>query len=120
MPTVETLTLDDRRRALEFAGRLAALAVEAPDERTKKIVYTARNHIQKLYGLGPEEKKTEVLRLIGLGAAQINDLIAESGFHRDDIYAITAELVSEKVVREMRIRNGANPGRSSVHFFPAE
>jgi hypothetical protein len=120
MPAADTLSLDDRRRALEFAGRLATLALEAPDERTKKIVYTARNQIQKLYGLGREEKKIEILRLITLGAAQISDLILESGFHRDDVYEITAELVGEKAVREMRMRQTGGNGRPSVCFFPLD
>jgi len=117
----ENLTLSDRRRALEYAARLATLALEAPDERTKKIVYAARNSIQKLYGCGPQEKRAEVLRLINLGASQISDLILESGFHRDDIYEITKELVAAKLVRETigpGIGASRNGGRRRICFYP--
>jgi hypothetical protein len=120
MASSEILTLEERRRALEYAGRLATLALEAPDERTKKIVYTARNSIQKLYGCSREEKKSEILRLISLGAAQISDLIQESGFHRDDVYELTQELATEKMVREQRIRITGGNGRPSVCFFPLD
>jgi hypothetical protein len=116
----ENLTLSDRRRALEYAAKLAALALEAPDERTKKIVYAARNSIQKLYGCGRDEKKVEILRLITLGAAQINDLIQESGFHRDDIYDLTKELTAEKRIRETIMKLTGGNGRPVVCYFPTD
>jgi lipase chaperone LimK len=122
MATVRELTIRQRRRGLEFADRIAGLALEAPDDRTKQIIYSARNAIQKLYGFTREQKKAELVRLIDLGAANITDLIQESGFSKNDVYELTRELATEKRIREavMMSIGGNGVGRPTVCYFSIE
>jgi hypothetical protein len=120
MPSTSHLSLKDRRRRLEYAARVSALAMEAPDVETKKIVYTACRIIEKRFGFSRDEKKTLLLKLIEVGAASIAELINESRFHRDDVYTLVSELLAENKIREQWLNSTGGNGRSSARYFPAD
>lgn len=120
MPSVSELSHEDRRRGLSYAARVSTLAMEAPDDETKKIVYAACRAIEKRYGFSRDEKKNVILRLVFLGAASIAELIRESNFHRDDVYQLTSELVIEKKIREQVLNTTGGHGRAAVRYFPSD
>jgi hypothetical protein len=112
------LTAKQRRRGLEFADRLAELAAEAPDYETKQAAYKATNEIRKKYGFSTELKKKMILFYIEQGASKIDDLIRETSFDRDDVYSITRELETAKLVRFDKIQLTGSRGRPTILIFP--
>jgi DNA-binding MarR family transcriptional regulator len=108
------LSAKARRRGLDFAGRVSQLALEAPDLVTKQEVYKAARAIEKKYGFTLAEKKAYLMRLIEVGAASHNELIAESGFHRDDVHSLVNELEAAGLIR---IEKLTNFGRPAVRIF---
>lgn len=110
------LNAKSRRRVLEFAERVALLAAEAPNEDTKKAVYTAVNKMRRQYGFSKEEKRAEIFRQIGIGAATVADIIRETKYHADDVHEITRELEVEGLVVFRRMQN-IGVGRPTVCIF---
>jgi hypothetical protein len=120
MPSTSHLSLKDRRRRLEYAARVSALAMDAPDVETKKIVYTACRIIEKRFGFSRDEKKILLLKLIEVGAASTEELVNESRFPSQDVYELVRELVDENKIREERLGVTYRNGRPAVRYFPSE
>jgi hypothetical protein len=80
MPTSETLSNKQRRTGLEFSNRVAALASEAPDVSTRRMLNKVVHSLRKRYGYSEEEKELEILKFIRDGAATVRELIDETGF----------------------------------------
>lgn len=116
--TIDELPAKHRRRVLDFADRLSQLAAESPNDDTRQITYRAVNEVRSKYGFRRDEKKAEILRLVKLGASTPGDLINETRFHRDDVFAIIRELETEElvVVKKMQL---SGHGRPSLCVFPA-
>jgi predicted Rossmann fold nucleotide-binding protein DprA/Smf involved in DNA uptake len=111
------LSAKERRAGLEFAGRLAKVALEAPDDVTKREVRKAIRAIESQYGYSQAEKRTRIMDLVVEGAASHAELIAESGFHRDDVYMIIAELQRDGLIAVTQLQYGSG-GRPPVRIFP--
>jgi hypothetical protein len=111
------LTPKERRAGLAFAARLAEIALEAPDEITKKETRKAVRAIESQYGWSQSDKRERILELIHDGAASHAELIAESGFHRDDVYRIVEDLKGEGIVLIRQLGHGSG-GRPPVRIFP--
>jgi hypothetical protein len=111
------LTPKERRRGLQFAARLAEVALEAPDDVTKRETRKAIRAIESQYGYSQLEKRARILELVIDGAASHSELIAESGFHRDDVYAIITDLEKAGCVQVTRLEYGSG-GRPPVRIFP--
>jgi hypothetical protein len=111
------LTYKQRRRCLDYADRVASIALDAPDRGTKRELYAVVNSIRKRYGYTDEQKRQEVWLRILDGASTIADIIAETNFHKDDVHAITKEFEIEKRVVFRQIRSGER-GRPMICIFP--
>lgn len=111
------MTAKQRRRRLEFAESIAALAAGAPDDECRRVVYSAANRIRQQYGFSDAEKKIEIDRLIRLGAVTISDLVQESKFHKDEIHRLTKEMEIEGMVVFRRMQN-LGVGRPQICIFP--
>lgn len=116
MPISETLTNEKRRAGLEFSSRVAALASAAPDISTRRMLNKVVHSIRKRYGYSDTEKEFEILKCIQLGAATIGELIDETGFHKDEVYAITKRLEAMSKIRFERLRI-ARTGRPAIMIF---
>ena len=110
------LTAKQRRRRLEFADRVAALAPEAPDDSVRQMVYSTVNRIRQQFGFSDAEKKVEIERLIRLGAATIMDVVNESHFHKDDVLRLTKEMEAEGIIVFRRMLN-LGVGRPQIYIF---
>lgn len=114
----DDLSPKERRLQLEFANTLAELAVAAPDDETKQIVYNAVKTIRKKAGWSIEEKREEILRLLNVGASTVADLIRETNFHKDEVFYITERLEKEGLVVFKRMSLTGGAGRPAVCIFP--
>ena len=74
------LNSKDRRAALEFAERVAAIAAEAPDAVTKSDLYKVVGSMRRRFGFSEQEKLEEVYRAIELGAMTVTDIVRETAF----------------------------------------
>lgn len=104
---------------LEIAAELAEFAArQNMPEDAKKEIYKTVHVLRKRYGFTNEFKREEILRLIGIGASAVSDLINETGFDRNDIYTITRDLESEGIIvlRPIPPANGG-AGRPMMLFF---
>lgn len=113
------LTAKQRRAVLEYAGRLAELAAEAPNDDAKRRVYVAVNVLRKTYGYSEQEKRQVILDKIELGASSIADLIKETGFAQPDVHRLTKELEEAGLIKLQKISHSGN-GRPALLFFPVE
>lgn len=112
------LTSRQRRRGKEYAEELAGLAARAPDSDTKRRVYAAVSACRRKYGYSPEQKLAELLRVIGLGASSINDLVAETPFPRQEIVDLVKQLEQSRRVRIEYLSVTGGSGRPSMHISP--
>ncbi len=114
------LTPKQRRRGQTFADQVALLAVDAPDTESKKDIYRAVNAIRKRYGLTPDGKRREILRVIGLGASKVSDIVNETGMPVAKVYEVIRILVDEHppVIRRETIEATGGNGRPTEQFFP--
>lgn len=119
MKTGSNMTARKRRAVLEFAGRLAELAAEAPNDDAKRQVYIAVNRLRKTYGYSEQEKRQVILDKIGLGASSVADLIKETGFAQPDVHRLTKELEAAGLIKLQKISHSGN-GRPALLFFPVE
>jgi hypothetical protein len=110
------LTPKQHRMGLAYADRLAALAAEAPDSASKSEVFSAVTGIRKRYGWTREQKREEVIRAIGVGAAKVNEIVTETQLTRQDVEEIVGELERLGFVRIESFGNIG--GRPAKHYFP--
>jgi DNA-binding MarR family transcriptional regulator len=110
------LTPKQRRRGLDFAEQVAALAGEALDATTKKELYSVVHSIRKRYGYSEAEKEREILRKLALGASSVSDLIRETFIVQPDVWRLTKKLEEEGLIRSEMISATGN-GRPILLFF---
>lgn len=108
-----------RRKVLNYADELAAMAVRAPDRSTKRMVYAVVQSLRRDFGFSDEQKEVEVRVRILDGASTINDLVIETKFNRDDITKIVKKFEAAGKVELREIRSGSR-GRPMVCIFPTD
>jgi hypothetical protein len=106
-----------RRRVLDFADEVTALAERAPDATTRRELLAVSQSIRKRFGFSKEDKQLEIWKWLHEGASTINDLLTLTKFHRDDVYAITKAFELAKFV-EFRSISVTGNGRPSIMIFP--
>jgi hypothetical protein len=118
------LSTEIRREGLAFAEKLTLLAVEAPDVTLERAVHSLAQKIRRRYGFSAELKKAEIVRIVRLkGGASIKDIVAETGWHKDEVYSIVREMENEQPPRvECRTVHpaGGYGGRPRIVLFLPE
>jgi hypothetical protein len=113
------LTPKQRRRGLDFAALVAALASAAFDSVTKKELQRVASSIRKRFGFSEAEKVSEVLRCIKDGASSVQELIDETSFVQPDIWRITKQLEHDDLIRSEKVMIKGT-GRPTWRFFPKD
>ena len=106
-----------RKEVSEFAKRLAELAQIAPDGYTRRDLYRALHFIRQRYTISKEAKKQTVLEKIAEGAATFTDLLAETGYTKNQVARSLDELLAEKKIRSTKLRRSKGAGRPVISYF---
>jgi predicted ArsR family transcriptional regulator len=99
-------SFSERRTALAHSDRLAKLGFEAPNSEIKRQVDRAVFLIRKEFGFTSSTRRTEILKLIEIGAGTLRDLSRETGFLTRDIIDVLAALEREKKIFSWPITDG--------------
>lgn len=97
------LNSKDRRAALEFAERVAAMAAEAPDAVTKSDLYKVVGSMRRRFGFSEQEKLEEIFRMIELGATTMADLVRETSFPPETVHWGTKLLEQHGLIKFQRL-----------------
>lgn len=108
-------TPKQRRRGLEFANQIAALAAKAPDDISKRALHAAAQNIRQLHGFSYEEKKKMIMKSLALGCSTYDDLVGETQLPKTKVYEIIQALEEEGVVERRMLLTG-EMGRPMVYI----
>lgn len=107
------LELLKKRRALDFAEKLAKLAAKSPDVESKQKIYVAANYIRQTYGLSVKEKQEIILEAIENGAITQSDICEETNLRVQDVSEILKQLKKERKVKTHKMSITSSGGRPS-------
>lgn len=105
------LTPKLRRKGQEYADKIAALAVQAPDTASKSDTYALAQAVRKRYGWSVERKRAEVKRVMALGCSTVSEIAGETHLTVEEVREIKRLLESDGEIRCEPLQNGAGrPG----------
>lgn len=90
-----TFTIQDRRRGLQYADKVAEIASAAPDPFAKTQTYRMVRTLRKVYGFNDEEKRKYIRGLLKQGCSSYKDLVRESNMPRQEVERVVKTLTAE-------------------------
>jgi hypothetical protein len=96
-----------RRKVLDYADELAAMAVRAPARSAKRRVNAVVKMLRQDFGFSDEQKRRLVRKCILDGASTAKDLVKETEFNRDDVHTIVRQLEFAGEIELIDMRTGS-------------
>lgn len=112
------LTTKQKRRGLDFANKVAAIAPAAPDDTSKKAILAAANHLREHYGFKDTDKRDVIKRSLHLGCRTYDDLVRETKFPRADIIRLVMDMKNGGEVDVYTLERNGEGGRPPVYIKP--
>lgn len=111
------ITEEQRLAELDFANRLTLFAASAPSVATEREVVVLARSLSKRYSFSPRLKKLALLNRLLTQPMSAGELIEDTGYRKDDVYGLLAELEAERKVRLEKVPPaGTGPGRPRVLY----
>jgi predicted Rossmann fold nucleotide-binding protein DprA/Smf involved in DNA uptake len=111
------ITEEQRMVELEFANLLTLFAAKAPSASTEREVVVLARSLSKRFSFSPRLKKLALLNRLLAQPMSAGELIEETGYRREDVYALLNELESESKIKLEKIPPaGPQGGRPRILY----